>query len=440
MSSARASLPWVSDALAIGGLVTAGAIAGALFDHVWIGISLAVAAVLMWHLLNLYRLHRWLTSRRRFGPVSGIGVWSGIFAALHQRQRESQARRQRLLRSVREIREAISAIPAGVLIVDQDQDIQWLNPSAATMLGLDRRDDVGSSLTQTLTDPRVEAWLAGDDATEELLVDAPTDKTKLSLSLIPFSSTQSLLIAQDVTQLHRVEAMRKDFVANVSHELRTPLTVISGYVEAMEIDASDEWQMIIRRMSEQSDRMRAIVEDLLTLSRLDAIGALEDEVVVNVHGVVTSVANEAEALSGGRHTLVWHASSTVVVTGSPSDLRSAFMNLVSNAIRYTPEGRRISFRWYLRDGQATFEVTDDGPGIAAEHIPRLTERFYRVSTDRSRATGGTGLGLAIVKNILVLHDAALEIESEIGSGTTFRAVFPRERTIDGAKDGPELAG
>lgn len=431
MIARKLATAWRASLLRLAAALLVAMLLGVALDALWLCLALALAIHLAWHLVNLFRLHRWLKEHRRFSPPEGLGIWSEIFEAMYRRQKESRRRKQRLLSIVREFREATIALPDGVVILDHAFRIQWFNPGASALMDFRKSQDLGRPLTHLMRDPAVRHWLERADAGPEgLVVSAPSGDRRLRLRMFRYAEGQYLLVARDITQIQRVEAMRKDFVANVSHELRTPLTVISGYVETMAGETSAEWQPIVRRLEEQTARMRAIVEDLLTLSRLDASQTLDQEVAVNVRSLVHSVASEAEMLSQGRHELVWDAEAEPIIMGSPKDLRSAFMNLVSNAIRYTPAEGRIAFRWYGRDGQGVFEVADNGPGIAAQHIPRLTERFYRVSTDRSRATGGTGLGLAIVKNILALHDATLEIESQVGLGSTFRCVFPASRTLD----------
>ncbi|MEP7084832.1 MAG: phosphate regulon sensor histidine kinase PhoR, partial [Betaproteobacteria bacterium] len=252
----------------------------------------------------------------------------------------------------------------------------------------------------------------------------------LSLQLIPFGESDRLLLSRDVTAIERAETIRRDFVANVSHELRTPLTVLSGFLELNE-EGPPRDPAVARRQSqlmrEQADRMARLVEDLLTLSRLESDSVIAPDIRVDVPVVLQQLANDAESLSAGRHRFRWVVEDDLAIAGNERELRSAFSNLISNAIRYTPDGGEISVTWRRAGGQAEFAVADSGIGIGPEHIPRLTERFYRVDTGRSRETGGTGLGLAIVKHILVRHQARLHIESEPGRGSMFRVTFPARR-------------
>lgn len=411
-------------------LLAVAAVVGAPFNAAWAALTAMLAAWLGWHLGHLYRLHQRLETRRRLTPPTGQGIWSQVVGSMHRRQEDSRGRKRRLLDIVREFREATVAFPDGVVILDTEFRIRWFNPGASRLMGFRKRQHLRRPLTDLMADPAVHRWLERDDETREgLIVDAPSGDRRLRLRLYRYSNKGYVMVTRDITRIQQVEAVRQDLVASVSHELRTPLTVISGYVETMAGEAGAEWAPIVERLEAQTARMRAIVEDLLTLSRLDASISPDQEVVVNVVGIVQSVASEARLLSEGRHTITCEVEEELAVLGSPNDLRSAFMNLVSNAIRYTPDGGAVSFCWYQRQDEAVFEVADNGPGIATAHVSRLTERFYRVSPDRSRATGGTGLGLAIVKNVLALHDARLEIESQVGRGSIFRCVIPEERTL-----------
>lgn len=394
-------------------------------------VALLFLGYLCWHLFHVFRLHRWLRSNQRLKPPEGWGIWSDIFDAMYRRQAESRHRKQRLLASLSQIKTATNALPDGILLLDPKSRLLWFNPAAASLLGLERPRDLGAALTGLVRSPLVTAWLEGlVDEPEGIVIDAPASpRRKLRLRIFGFTDDQRLLVVRDITAMQRAETMRKDFVANVSHELRTPLTVISGYVETMGDEVDPSWAPILTRIEEQARRMRALVEDLLTLSQLDARQELDEESAVDIAPMIQDVANEAIALSDGRHTIEIESLDKDVLRGNARDLRSAFLNLASNAVRYTPSGGRIGLRWDVNRalGEARFTVEDNGPGIAPKHLPRLTERFYRVASDRSRATGGTGLGLAIVKHVLALHDGRLEVHSEPGEGSTFSCVFPTSR-------------
>jgi two-component system phosphate regulon sensor histidine kinase PhoR len=256
------------------------------------------------------------------------------------------------------------------------------------------------------------------------------------VQLVPFGEGKKLLIGRDITDLERVDAMRRDFIANVSHELRTPLTVVGGFVETL-VDAPDlspaDNRGYFNLMLDHTRRMQRLLDDLLTLSQLEsAEHALKDE-SVNMEELAQALQTEAESLSRGRHRIALQIESDAGLKGNLQEIRSALGNLVSNAVRYTPEGGVITLAWRERDGEGVFSVTDTGDGIAAEHIPRLTERFYRVDRSRSRETGGTGLGLAIVKHVLTRHGARLDVQSAPGKGSTFSALFPAQRLLHTAQ-------
>ncbi len=384
-----------------------------------------VAGYLVWHLSNLYRLHRWLTTNRRIARPKGWGIWEDIFSALHSRQLERRARKQKLLKTIREFREATQALPDGILIVDDEGRILWSNPGAQHLLGVQRPADHGHRLQNLIRNPQFIEWLAvTDDQPDGLLMHAPKDDAiMLRIRSFNYSDGQKLIIARDISHIHRADAMRKDFVANVSHELRTPLTVVAGYVEALTEEADPEWHPIAERVAEQCQRMRAIVEDLLTLSRLDAMAGIDHKETVVMAPMLNDLLTEAKIVDRDKHSLTANISPDINLVGNAKELRGAFMNLVTNAIRYTPEGGSIELSWQATSDGAAFTVTDDGLGIPEQHIPRLTERFYRVSEDRNRSNGGTGLGLAIVKHVLALHDADLIIESTVGEGSSFTCQF-----------------
>ena len=347
-------------------------------------------------------------------------------------QQDMRARKRRLLDILRAYRAAAAALPDAIVIVDRDsQRVQWFNEAATPLLGLRYPRDLGRALGDCLQPLPVSRWLAAGRNAEPMLdAVSPSDHAiRLNLRLIPYSEELWLLVARDVTKLMRLEEVRRDFVANVSHELRTPLTVVHGYLDMLEPGDKPEWAPLLEEMRRQSQRMTQLVEDLLTLSRLEAQDALAEERVA-MAPMLATLRREAEALSHGRHQVALEAASDADLLGSTRELHSAFSNLVSNAVRYTPAGGAIAIRYASTlDGGAALSVRDSGYGIPASHLPRITERFYRVSTSRSRELGGTGLGLSIVKHVLNLHQARLAIESEVGAGSTFTCVFGPERVL-----------
>jgi len=381
---------------------------------------------------RLFRILRFLDWRKQLQTVHGQGLWAALETLIYRRQTETRARARRLVGLLRAYRQAATAMPEGALIVDRrDHHLIWFNKSARRLLGLVYPHSLGASLTDVLGDEAVAHWLRAED-TEEPLTDvaSPIDpQLRLSLRLLRYSADQWLIVVRDVSHVLRLEQVRRDFVANVSHELRTPLTVIHGYLDMMEPDDNPEWAPMVGEMRRQSQRMTELLEDLLTLSRLEAGEHLNDEPVA-MASVLVTLGREAEALSQGRHRIVVEDDAGCDLIGSSKELHSAFSNLVSNAIRYTPTGGQVNIRFVTTDdGGASLSVCDTGLGIPAHHIPRLTERFYRVSTSRSRESGGTGLGLSIVKHVLGLHQARLEIESEVGTGSCFACVFGKERVL-----------
>lgn len=366
--------------------------------------------------------------------ISGAGKRMTISPppqSAQKREARTPGRARRLAQDMRVLRDAAAALPDGVVLLDEAGRIRWFNHAAEHLLGLSRPRDRGAVLAERLASTGISTWLRGDRPGPLNEVPAPGDPgCYLSLAMIPVARSQHLLLARDISTLMRLEQVRRDFVANVSHELRTPLTVIHGYLELVEPEEVPGLATVLGEMRAQSRRMGQIVEDLLTLSRLEVQeNAIEER--VSVSPLLATLRKEAEALSQGRHEIAFHDDAHRDLHGSPKDLHSAFSNLVSNAVRYTPAGGRIEVRWQNEaDGGARFSVTDTGYGIPAHHLPRLTERFYRVSSSRSRESGGTGLGLSIVKHVLALHHARLEVTSEPGKGSTFACVFGPERLAE----------
>ena len=340
-----------------------------------------------------------------------------------------RVRARRLAAELSDLRTAACALRDALVLLDPDGHMRWCNPAAQRLLGIAWPGDRGLPVADRFGDGEVGTWLrqARGDADD---IASPVDPAvRLQLSLIPYGDRRRLLIARDISRVTKLEQVRRDFVANVSHELRTPLTVIHGYLELLDPEDVPALAPVLNEMRTQSQRMRQIVEDLLELSRLEMQQHIPEE-RVEMAPLLESLQREAQALSHGKHRVAVEDQGHVDLLGSPKDLHSAFSNLVSNAVRYTPEGGSITIRWRRTPGGAEYSVTDTGYGIPADHLSRLTERFYRVSSSRSRATGGTGLGLSIVKHVLNLHDAELRIESEPGEGSTFTCVFDKARLLE----------
>jgi two-component system phosphate regulon sensor histidine kinase PhoR len=379
----------------------------------------------------------------------GSGAWRAAMTALYRRVRSRTAHQRDLVQTIERFTSAAEAIPEGMIVLDRANRIRWVNARAQQYFGLDLAHDIGAPLVNLVRQPEVIHYLEAGDYTDAIVVDSQRIQgLTLSIQMVPFGIEERLLMSRDITRLESVARMRRDFIANVSHELKTPLTVVSGFLETLEDLALEPRQRerYLKLMQVQARSMERLVDDLLTLSALESEQNVPSEAPFAIVALLRALASEAKALSGGAHTVVLDIGAPATVTGSRDELASAFGNLVSNAIRYTPAGGTITLAWRRGDdGGAQFEVRDTGIGIAAEHLPRLTERFYRVDRSRSRATGGTGLGLAIVKHVLLRHQAVLAIDSEPGRGSTFSVRIPARRvewTIDavGAGGGAVAAG
>ncbi len=418
--------------LAVLGLVCAGV--GWLFGALaglWLGVA-CLGVLYAGQLVYLAALGNWLDRPSLATIPNGIGTWGEVFARLYRQQRASEIAQQRLIDNEERFRQTISALPDGIILIDASLQIEWCNPVAERHLAISLKRDQGLRLTNLVRDPAFVAYLGSERYEQPLLFSPLTlPGATLSLAVVEFEPARSIVITRDITQSERVDAMRRDFVANVSHELRTPLTVVKGFLETMIEGGADLDSTRLHHLNlmyEQADRMHRLVEDLLTLSRLESQQGPEVEEEVDAARLVSEVADEARTLSAGRHRISLEAQ-PLKLRGSRDELRSAYGNLVSNAVRYTPVGGHITLRCIEQDGGVALQVQDTGIGVATEHIPRLTERFYRVDKSRSRETGGTGLGLAIVKHVLIRHQARLDIQSEVGQGSLFSAWFPPARRV-----------
>ena len=404
--------------------------AGTLFGLAW-GLGLfgaALLAIQLYHVGRIRALAQWLEHGDTPDPPRAYGYWDRLHASLHRSRRRSHQREADLAHAVKRWEDAARALPEGVVMLEGDR-IDWVNEAARVHLEIDPDRDRGRPLPHLVRFPAFTDYLRAGDFARPLVVELPHGERVVSIQVIDYGDARRLILTRDITQFHRVERMRREFVANVSHELRTPLTVVSGFVETLRDEHDPEAARgYLDLMAEQSGRMQRLVEDLLTLSALESSPPPPMDEVVAMRPFMERLAAEARALSGGRHRIQVDAQAPGPdLLGSDKELASAFGNLVSNAIRYTPEGGTVTLRWRARDDAADFEVEDTGIGIAPDHIPRLTERFYRVDRGRSRETGGTGLGLAIVKHALQRHGAALHVSSEPGKGSTFSARFSGAR-------------
>jgi len=410
----------------------------------WLYVGLLLL-LLLHHIYQVTQLHRWLKDPRLDTLPEGRLEWEEIFAALARLLRRRTHIESRLSAALERFQQAGAALPEGVIILDEADAISWCNPKAEHYFGLSNQRDRGQQITYLVRNPQFVEYLETRNFREPLLLRSKRDDQELSLSvqLVPYGASEKLLLSRDITRWERMETTRRDFVANVSHELRTPLTVLSGFLETLADTPELEPEMLrrsVQLMSEQATRMHRLVEDLLTLSRLESAQNPLREELIDLPALLRKLFAEAQSISAGRHRLSLRIDNASWLRGSPDELRSAFTNLISNAVRYTPEHKEIEIAWTTRDGEPALMVRDEGIGIEAHHIPRLTERFYRVDRGRSRASGGTGLGLAIVKHVLSRHQAQLEVTSVPGKGSTFTVLFPAARAaLPPTDEAPEAA-
>jgi two-component system, OmpR family, phosphate regulon sensor histidine kinase PhoR len=421
--------------IAVALLAVIAALAGAVFGATtgWVSFSAGVVLLLLHHMRHVALLVEWLKQPTPGKVPRGRGAWDYVFSLLYRFERVKTRQHQQLAKTLVRFRRAGRALPDGVVILNADNRIEWCNDTAETHFDLNGETDTGQPVANLVRQPKFVAYIeAGDYAQPIELRTTRGDGMILSVQIIPYGDAQKLLLSRDVTRIEKLETMRRDFVANVSHELRTPLTVLSGFLETIqELDLDrDRSRDYIKLMSEQGRRMQRIVDDLLALSTLESAPGPSLDERVRMVPLLAVLRADAEALSGGKHRIVLEAEPGFDLLGAESEIASAFGNLVSNAIRYTPEGGEVRMTWRATAREAEFAVEDTGIGIAPEHIPRLTERFYRVDRGRSRQMGGTGLGLAIVKHILNRHQATLDVTSQLGKGSRFAARFPARRIVD----------
>ena len=417
--------------------LAAGAVVLALADWLlgltpWLLLAGACAYV-SWHVYHVHLLARWLASGGRGPEPRTRGIWAQVFESLSRIHRQNRKRKKRLRKVVMRFQQAAEAMPDGAVVLDADGNILWMNKASGRLLGLERPRDVGRPVTSFIRNPGFADALDAEAVDEPLHIASPLrEELQILIRIVPYGGSRRLMLVRDVSRIHNLEQMRKDFVANVSHELRSPLTVIVGYLEALGDDDlfPAEFRRPVAQMSQQASRMSSIVEDLLQLSRLEATPGAACTEPVAVADMLESIAKDARALSEGEHRIFQHSDPGICLLGDWNELYSAFSNIAFNAVQHTRAGGIIRLQWAPDGaGGAQLDVTDTGEGIEALHIPRLTERFYRVDKARSHEMGGTGLGLAIVKHVLVRHDARLEVESRSGEGSRFSCRFPAHRVV-----------
>lgn len=413
-------------------LLSLALIVGLITDHVGIALALVFAGYLFFQLRNLLILDRWVRFRSVLEPPDIGGPWGEVIAVIARIYRRKQFHKQRVVSLLREFRRLTGGMPDGAVLLGQRNELLWFNHKAERWLNLRRKRDFGIRIENLVRYPAFVNYLERGDYSHSVTVLMSGEQEQwLSFHLVQAEgSLQRLMIIRDLTREMRMESMRKDFVANASHELRSPLTVISGYLDALNDDASLDhvWHEPLQEMRRQAERMRTLIEELLQLSRLENSNENPEEQRVDVPGLLSLLRKDVMTLEH-RPDIRLQLDSDACLQGSETELQSAFANLVSNAIKYTPESGSVNIRWWDDEQGAHLSVIDTGIGIAQEHLPRLTERFYRVDSGRSRKLGGFGLGLAIVKHALQRHEATLTITSEVGKGSNFTCHFPRSRIL-----------
>ena len=391
-------------------------------------LVLALLPYLGRHLLLLARLVRLSRRQHRLVPPFPFGLWGEVYRTIARYQQRGRKGRKRQLRFTRRFREAANSVPDALVVLDKTQRVEWANPAAASLVNVQFPRDEGRLLAEVFPHESLADYIAAGDYSRPIdITPAHNQSLMLSLRVTPFGERkkQRLVVARDITKVYHLNMIRRDFVANASHELRTPLTVITGFIERL--GESPQTPPGHRRpfalMHDQSERMRSIIEDLLMLSRLEMDDRTSQITAIDVPELIHSIVSEARLLRGDRHRFVLDIDAELCLLGNRNELHSAFSNLVFNAVKHTPDGTEVRICWKELGATPSFTVSDSGQGIAAEHLPRLSERFYRVDKARSRESGGTGLGLAIVKHVLNRHDAHLRIASELGAGSTFSCLF-----------------
>ncbi len=407
-----------------------GALIGWICGHTLLGTTVALALSLAWNLFNLYWLDRWLRDRSRLDPPETQGLWQDVISRVVRLHRRKRYHKQRLLDVFRQLRRSTAAMPDGVVVLNAAWEIVWFNRTASRLLDLRRRVDSGLRITNLLREPSFGHYLADENFDEPLVIARGTDpQVYLSLQIVPYGDEQRLMLVRDVSRQMALETMRTDFVANASHELRSPLTVVTGYLETLlsEDGLAPHLRAPLAEMQRQAQRMNGIVGGLLDLSRLDAATQEAGSEDIDVPALLAVLRKDVQARPVHPELRV-ELKSDAHLLGDYAEVLSAFSNLVDNAAKYTPASGLVRVTWEIDgEGAGRFTVADTGPGIAPEHLPRLTERFYRVDPGRARDAGGTGLGLAIVKHVLQHHGAELVIDSQPGAGSRFTCVFPSRR-------------
>ncbi len=429
----KQSFIWLMSLARVSTIILLCTFIGLYTGYLTLCLLIGVSAILLVHYWQIFKLNHWLTQSKKISPPSSIGIWSHIFQTIYKLTTQSRTKRKTLGEALRRYYLGAEAMPDATIVVGNKGEIIWCNRLARIELGINWPDDEEKSLVELLNDRAFSEYFAAGRFDKPLEITSPINPDKvLEFRAAPYAKQHIMFLVRDVTRLIQIEKMRKDFVANVSHELKTPLTVITGYLEMLPNDGNVPKATMSKGLNEmrsQSVRMQSLIEELLVLSRIEASSERTFDKLVNVPQLLWQIQAEAEALNRNKkHKLFFDISPILYVYGIESELRSAFSNLIFNAIHYTPSGGVIEVTWGLEHNQVKFSVKDNGEGIAKQHIGRLTERFYRVDKARSRETGGSGLGLSIVKHVLSHHNSSLNIESRVGKGSTFSCLFSPELT------------
>ncbi len=414
------------------GIIVAGALIGALFNQTLLFVALALFTYIIFMLRNAFKLQDWLEQKKDLPDA--WGYWGEIFNELHILEKKKFKQQKLLSVALSRFKKAAEALPDGVVILSQHNEIEWVNPVASSLLGVNYPQDAGQKINNLIRHPDFQRYLLKNNFSKTMTFPAPDNvENTLTIQIIPFGYKQKMIFCRDITHISKLEEMRTNFVSNVSHEMRSPLTVLSGYLEMFsDKPPKDEknFKLAIDNMYQQAMRMQRLVTDLLALSKMET-APIEHMKLVNIATLLITLKENAEILGQDKHHKInLQADEDLNLRGNVDELHSLFANLINNAVRYTPENGVISISWEKQNDEAVFTVTDNGPGIAAQHIPHLTERFYRADVDRSRESGGTGLGLAIVKYAVERHDGRMEIHSTLGEGSTFTCYFPSQRFSD----------
>lgn len=393
--------------------------------------GLCLSVYLLSHVFWIHRLNKWLKNPNLSTIPNGSGIWEEIFSTLYREYRKQKKSKSELTTTLGRFMTAAEAIPDGIVALNQNNEIEWCNKPSEKMLGINLSKDINQPINFLLRESSFIEYLSDNKYNDSLkLISWRNTSRSFEILLVPFGASQKLLICRDITQIEKNDSIKRDFIANVSHELKTPLTVITGFLETlsdMKNEFNEKTYSYLQMMIEQSDRMKKLVDDLLQLSSIESNAAAAENKEIDMHHLFKRLEKDSDLISGKLHKINMSIKENITLLGYEKEIYSAFLNLLSNAIRYTEKGGLINVIWDIENQKPYFEVQDSGIGIDEKLIPRLTERFYRINPDRSRITGGTGLGLSIVKHVCIRHQAQIEITSQVGKGSQFKIIFPQER-------------